>query len=276
MRAGTAGRCTGVVTTLLPPPGRPTTPPTTVASDVATPVEVRRSGWREVGLLVLVYAGYSLSRVFADDAFAPARERAMRIVDLERPLGLAFEAPLNRWFAESDLLGLIGAFQYATAHYVVTLAVVGWLFWCRPALYLAARRALVIATGAALVLYLLAPTAPPRLVDGFTDVLAQHGDAGWWEGAASAPQGMGWMTNQLAAFPSMHAGWALWVALVVAASTPRLLPRLLAWAHALLTAIVVVGTGNHWTLDVVVGWLLVAFVWLILRPADPSTQTNDR
>ena len=50
----------------------------------------------------------------------------------------------------------------------------------------------------------------------WTDLLAVHSAAGWWGGEASAPQGMGWLTNQLAAFPSMHAGWALWVALAVA------------------------------------------------------------
>jgi len=27
------------------------------------------------------------------------------------------------------------------------------------------------------------------------------------------------MTNQLAAFPSLHAGWALWVALAITAAT---------------------------------------------------------
>ena len=53
------------------------------------------------------------------------------------------------------------------------------------------------------------PTAPPRLFGGYTDVLALTSADGWWGGDASAPKGLGGLTNQLAAFPSLHAGWAL-------------------------------------------------------------------
>ena len=92
------------------------------------------------------------------------------------------------------------------------------------------------------------------MLAGWTDLLAVHSAAGWWGGEASAPQGLGWLTNQLAAFPSMHAGWALWVALAVSHVVRRRWIAALAWTHAILTAIVVVGTGNHWVLDVVAGW----------------------
>lgn len=240
--------------------------PASMTGTITSPRTVERTillvhGWRELGFLALVYAGYALTRVLASDAMAPARERALRIVEVQRPMGLDFERSVNHWLAGHDLFGTLSAFHYAGAHYVVTTGVLLWLFVRRPGVYVVARRTLVVATGIALGLYLLVPTAPPRLVGGFIDVLAQHSASGWWGGDASAPQGLGWMTNQLAAFPSMHAGWALWVALAVAAATPRLVPRVLAWSHALLTAAVVIGTGNHWTLDVIVGWALVALVW---------------
>ncbi len=170
---------------------------------------------RELGVLVLVYVGYAASRVLADDSFAPAVGRAVRILDLERALGLDVEAGLNRWFLEHDALGVAASFYYAGAHYLLTLAVVVWLFCSHRAAYGPARLALVGSTGVALLAYLAMPTAPPRLMEGWTDLLAVHSAAGWWGGEASAPQGLGWLTNQLAAFPSMHAGWALWVALAV-------------------------------------------------------------
>jgi membrane-associated phospholipid phosphatase len=115
-----------------------------------------------------------------------------------------------------------------------------------------------LATVGGLMFYLLAPTAPPRLVDGlYTDVLSLHADAGWWGADASAPRGFGSWTNELAAFPSLHAGWSLWVALVlIRAGAPRLW-RLAGLAYAATMAIVIVGTGNHWVLDVLGGWLLV-------------------
>ena len=72
------------------------------------------------------------------------------------------------------------------------------------------------------------------------------------------------MTNELAAMPSMHAGWALWVALAVHLLTTSRLLRGLGWAHVLLTAVVVVATGNHWVLDVLIGWLLVGAAWVLV------------
>ncbi len=75
---------------------------------------------------------------------------------------------------------------------------------------------------------------------------------------------MGQLTNQLAAFPSLHAGWALWVALVVRRNTRNYWLRGLAWMHAAITAAVVIGTGNHWILDVAVGWaVVIVAMWLV-------------
>ena len=36
-----------------------------------------KRGFQEVGLVLALYVGYSVSRLFADDAFAPAAERAL-------------------------------------------------------------------------------------------------------------------------------------------------------------------------------------------------------
>nr|WP_245916911.1 phosphatase PAP2 family protein [Nocardioides gansuensis] len=212
-------------------------------------------------MLAGLYLAYAVSRIFADDALAPAVDRARALLQLEHLAGLDVEAAVSGWFVDNPLAGLLASYHYATAHYVVTAVVLVWLFRRHRPVYARARTALVAATVLALAAYLLLPTAPPRLMAGWTDVLALHADSGWWGEAASAPQGLGWMTNQLAAFPSMHAGWALWVALAVSATTASRAARTLAWSHAGLTAFVVVGTGNHWVLDVVAGWAVVAVVW---------------
>jgi hypothetical protein len=102
------------------------------------------------------------------------------------------------------------------------------------------------------------------MLNGYTDVLSLHAADGWWSTDASAPKGMGQLTNELAAFPSLHAGWALWVALVVRRNTHSYWLRGLAWLHAAITATVVIGTGNHWILDVAVGWAVVIIaMWLV-------------
>jgi hypothetical protein len=249
-------------------------PPDTPARQAVRDLLVsRRRGLAELGFVALVYVGYAASRVLADESFAPARERAMRILSLENAFGLDVELDVNRWFHAQDLVGLLSSFYYAGAHYVVTLAVLVWLYHRRPRLYVPARQALVAATFVALAVYLLMPTAPPRLVEGYTDLMSVNSASGWWGGEASAPQGLGWLTNQLAAFPSMHAGWALWVALVVRLATRSRVAVTLAWLHALATAAVVVGTGNHWLVDVVVGWALVA-VALVIATATAETENS--
>jgi hypothetical protein len=205
---------------------------------------------------------------------APALARALRLLHIERVLHLEVEGGINGWFVEHDVLGVAASFYYAGAHYVLTLLVVFWLFHRHRQAYAPARLALVGSTAVALVAYLAMPTAPPRLMAGWTDLLAVHSAAGWWGGEASAPQGLGWLTNQLAAFPSMHAGWALWVALAVTHVVRRRWVVVLAWTHAVLTAVVVVGTGNHWVLDVVAGWAVVLIAWRTVGPDQAKTAAT--
>ena len=71
----------------------------------------------------------------------------------------------------------------------------------------------------------------------------------------------------------MHAGWSLWVAWVLLRETRSHAVHALGWAHVLATALVIVGTGNHWLLDAAAGWLVVALAAVVVRPmrrADPA------
>jgi hypothetical protein len=233
-----------------------------------------RAGLVELGLVVGLYVGYSLTRLVADDTLAPAVERARDLLRVERWLGLDLEVWLNRLFVDHSWLGLAGSFYYATAHYLVTGIVLVWLWRRGPAAYLPARRALMLATAIALVLYVVLPMAPPRMIDGYVDVLQLSSAHGWWGGEASAPRGLGGYTNQLAAFPSMHAGWALWVAWVVQREASSQVLRTLGWAHALATTLVIVGTGNHWLLDAVAGWAVVGTAIAALRPTRSPLPTR--
>ena len=235
-----------------------------------------RRGLAEVLLIAGLYVAYSVSLHLADDAMAPAVDRAQDLLAAERLVGLHWEAALNDVFVDVDLLGVLSSFWYATAHYLVTAAALIWLFRLGPRRYVPARRALVAATGVGLTLYLLLPTAPPRFLQGYVDVLAVHATVGWWGADASAPQGLGELTNQLAAFPSLHAGWSLWVAIIVQHHARNRWARGLAWAHVVITAVVIVGTGNHWVLDVVAGWAVIGAGFALARWWTPKmTRTRD-
>lgn len=223
-----------------------------------------RRGVREILLIGGLYVFYTVTRTFADGDLGPAQDRAGDLRTLERVLHLDWEHQINNWFAANSWAAIPACYWYAAAHYVVTLFVLVWLYRKGPAHYTPARWALVVSCVIGLACYLLLPTAPPRLMSGYTDILSLHSNAGWWGADASAPKGMGGVTNELAAFPSLHAGWALWVALVVRRATRNRWARGLAWCHALITAIVVIGTGNHWILDVAAGWAVVILaMWLV-------------
>ncbi len=220
-------------------------------------------GLLELALILLLWGAYSFSRLLADTAMGPALARARDLLRIENLLGIHWELPINQLFTSNQVLGLVGSYWYATLHYLVTGAVLLWLYRLGSSTYVPARRALVVATLLGLAAYLLVPTAPPRFIHGYVDVLHLHASDGWWSSDASAPRGMGGLTNELAAFPSLHAGWALWVALSLQRHARWTWLRVTGWAYAAGTAVVIVGTGNHWVLDVVVGWLVLLLGWAI-------------
>jgi hypothetical protein len=116
---------------------------------------------------------------------------------------------------------------------------------------------MVVAMGIALVVHLLLPVAPPRLMtgDGFVDTVKDVSHIDQDTGAA------GLMVNPYAAVPSMHVCFALIVGLT-GARLARRRPTAAAWAAypILVTAIVLV-TANHFILDAVGGALTAALAW---------------
>ena len=213
-------------------------------------------GLRELLLLGSLYVAYSATRVFAADDLTAARGRARHIEAIEASLHLDVESWLNRGTTSIGWLAVPMDYWYCALHYLVTPVVIGWLYVRRRNSYATARNAIVIASALGLVGYLTLPTAPPRLMGGsYVDTLARYANFGWWSGHASAPAGLGGLTNELAAMPSLHVGWAVWVAWAIWRNSDSR-ARLLVPLYPLGTALVVVCTGNHWVLDAIVGLLV--------------------
>ncbi|MEW2081387.1 phosphatase PAP2 family protein [Streptomyces sp. NPDC005283] len=226
--------------------------------------------WTELMLIVVVYAAYSAGRLLARGNEAAAVEHGLAILRAEKALLLNAEHPLNRLFSNTPALGVPADFAYASLHYLVTPAILVWLFRRRPARYRAARTWLMLSTLLGLVGFTLLPTCPPRLLEagqGFVDTMAQYSSYGWWGGEASAPRGMGSMTNQYAAMPSLHVGWALWCGVMLWRHGRTPLMKFLGVAYPLLTTFVVMGTANHYFLDAVAGCAVMGIGLLLTRPA---------
>lgn len=212
---------------------------------------------RELVLIAVLYVGYTSSRTLASNNFQEAVEAAHRIQVVQGWFGLNWEPALNAFFTHHLVIAVAASFWYAVAHYLFTLGTFIYVWVRHRDHYSPARTALVLATVTALAFYLLMPTAPPRLMPGFVDTLAQTSSYGWWSAHASAPKGLGHVTNELAAMPSLHVGWAVWVSLTLSRIWRRPWQRALLWAYPLITTVVVIGTANHWVLDAVAGAALV-------------------
>ena len=212
----------------------------------------------ELALLVLLYLGYSVGRLLGHAGLPAATAHARDLLHIEVLLHLNIERHANQLLDSVPLLALIGSYWYALLHYIVTPCVLLWAYHARPLHYRRVRNALVLGSAIGLVGFTLIPMAPPRMLPGYVDTLATTARDGWWGADASAPRGFGALTNQLAAMPSLHVGWALWCAWVVFTLTRRRWVRIAAIAYPIGTTLVVIGTANHYVLDAVAGVLVMA------------------
>jgi len=193
-----------------------------------------------------------------------ALAHAQGILHLEHSLHLDPELGLDRWLAGHHSLGLVLSDYYDNAHFVVTLGLLGWLWWRRADLYRPLRNSLVVVNMLAFVVFWRYPVAPPRMLAsyGFSDVVASTHAFGSWHTGALASQ-----ANQLAAMPSLHMAWAVWCTLALWQISERRWVRALAVLYPCVTALAVLATGNHFVLDLLGGLLALALATLSVRLA---------
>lgn len=207
-----------------------------------------------------LYAVYEVSRGL-QRGWNPTADRNGRTIQRwEDAVHLAPEQPLNEALHHLPVLAVMAAYFYATLHYIVTPAVLVWLYRAHPTHYRSARTCLAAATLTALIGYWRFPATPPRLVSrgGINDIVAEVEQWGWWSGRTSAPGGLGGLINEYAAMPSLHVGWALWSGWLLFRHARRRVWRGCGLAYPVLTTLVVVATGNHYLADALVGALLIA------------------
>jgi len=184
------------------------------------------------------------------------------ILDVEQALRIDPELSLDRWLASHHTLAAVLANYYDNAHFVVTLGLLGYLWFSRADLYRPLRNSLVLVNVIGFVVFWRFPVAPPRMLDGFTDVVASTHAFGSWHTGPLASQ-----ANQLAAMPSLHMAWAAWCGLALWRISARRWVRALALLYPCLTALAVLATGNHFVLDIFGGLLALALsVWLVGSP----------
>jgi hypothetical protein len=224
----------------------------------------RRRGLRELFLIAVVYSLYDTSRFIVEGHQSTALQHAFGVLHVEQMLDIGWDQTINTFVSAHALLAVPADYMYATLHYVVTPIVLIWLWRSHSASYSRARSVLLIATVFGLVGFSLLPVAPPRLLHGFIDTMAKEAHYGWWGKDASAPRGFGGDTNQYAALPSLHVGWALWSGWQLISHASRRWVQILGGLYPILISVVVVGTANHYLVDVFAGIAVLIIAWLFV------------
>jgi membrane-associated phospholipid phosphatase len=225
-------------------------------------------GWAHLGLQFALWIGfyvaYQVARGIADDGGTEAAfANGEWIIDVQRRLGSMFELTLQRAVEGSSLLIQATSITYWLSQFAVVGLALLYVYFRAHAHFYGFRNSLIVGNLIGLLGYVLVPTAPPRMFPeaGFTDTLAAHSTVN------HSSTFVAFASNPYAAMPSLHALDALIVGVVMATVVRR------RWAKALWLAwppwvwIAVMGTGNHFWLDVAAGILVAAVAGAIVyRP----------
>jgi hypothetical protein len=217
---------------------------------------------REIVIIAVAFIAYEqvrhLTRNDADSAFANAR----RVVDVERSLHVFSEHSIQRMVMGLDGLVQFLNHYYVLVHFPASFAFVGWVVFRHREIYPRFRNWFLSVTMIALVVHVLYPLAPPRMMDqhGFVDTLQRYGPSIYTEDTNES------VANQFAAMPSLHFGWALLIALMFI----RIKGGRWTWvalAHPAITLLAIVATANHYLADAAIAGALVLGVDAVLTLA---------
>ena len=236
------------------------------AATAPAPPPKKLRWWREVVYILVFYSVYTLIRNqgVATDNSAVAFRHARQVISAQRLLGIYHEETIQDWFLPWRWFVSFWNVFYGTAHFVVTVVALVWLFRRMSGRYPLWRNTLACTTALALVGFAFYPLMPPRLLPpeyGFVDTLRVIGGLWSFESGAVAK-----VSNQYAAMPSLHFAWSSWCVLVLAPAVRARWTRALLVSYPLLTLFAIVVTANHFVLDAVGGAVVLGVGHAAARP----------
>ena len=214
---------------------------------------------RELAIFAGAYLLYSAGRFVAIGDIDVATDNAQAILDLEQSVGADVEGSVQRALDGSVALWILNHL-YLAAQLVVVPGALVWLYRRSRRHYELLRNTILATWLISLPIYAFFPVAPPRLADiGLVDTITTQ------TGVALDSKLTTSFYNELAAVPSLHAGFAAAVSGALAMAARRRLTQIVAllWAPAVMLA--VVATGNHFVTDIAAGLVVTALGALLAR-----------
>ncbi|MGH8823556.1 MAG: phosphatase PAP2 family protein [Jiangellaceae bacterium] len=218
--------------------------------------------------------------------------RVTELVDVERSMfaGILPSAWLQERYsdpADPQWWDAVASLVY-TSHFVLPWAVAAVLYVrSRPA-WLRYVRWVVLLSYAGLATYILVPAAPPwyasryefvpeqidRVITNGWAVLGLRSAGAWLDQAQAG-------SNLVAALPSLHAAFAVLVSVALWLHVRNRALRVLIALYPVAMGLTLVYGGEHYVVDVLLGWVYVALVFLVslawttwrsAAPGDPADE----
>lgn len=227
---------------------------------------------REIAAGLVVFGVYILVTMFtaSRQRRGTADRNAEALLTFQRWLHIDFEHGLNEWLARHPVLTVLANYEYAYTYVISAFALLVWLYIRVPADYPAARTSFIVLNLLGVVCFALVPLTPPRLLPGhgYIDTVSRGATFGSWGTPLVSS------ADQLAAMPSLHIAWALWVSVVLARLACQISVQVVSAVHVAVTVFVIVATANHFIIDAVAAvpfvWASVAVVHWRRDPVKPS------
>jgi membrane-associated phospholipid phosphatase len=224
-------------------------------------------GWGDFGRQIAIWFGflaaYQAARGIADRNPPRAFENGLQVIGFERHAHALFELTLQRIVDGSQLLATLVSWTYWNSEFTVVGLALLWVYLRRNEAFVRFRNAILLANVIGLIGYVLLPTSPPRMFPdlGFADTLGDFGGLNHGSGLVELA------ANPYAAMPSLHAADALIVGIVLYSVCRNRFAKAAWLLWPLWVWFAVMGTGNHFWLDVLAG-VLVAVIALavVYRP----------
>ncbi len=230
--------------------------------------------WLEIIYILVLYELYSAVRNISGSVLSvtTATQHGIDVVRLERTVHMINEVTVQKWFLGSHWFIKFLDVYYGTAHFVVTIGVLAWLFRTQVGRYKHWRNVIYATTAFALIGFIFYPLAPPRLLGseyGFTDTIDTVG--GLWNFESGTVKNI---SNQYAAMPSLHVAWSLWCALAIIPILKHAWSKVLIGLYPALTILAIVVTANHYWLDILGGAFAFAAGYVIATSIERVRRTR--
>ncbi|MEK7425935.1 MAG: phosphatase PAP2 family protein [Actinomycetota bacterium] len=225
----------------------------------------------DLALYSLMWLAYDETRGGADRLGMPLQVESIR--NLDRLLFFGADPVVwmqDRFYSEDHLrwYDVVADMAYYS-HFVAPIAVIVALWITNRSQWVRFMRRFATVLGFACVVFVLAPTAPPWMAGGGNSQIAldalppvaRPAGRGWdWLGLDTFVHawetGRDW-ANQTAALPSLHAAFALFLVVFFFQRVRSRRLRVLMLVYPLTMSVSLVYLGEHYVVDLILGWVLV-------------------